>query len=139
MRDFTKRTFDLAIAVVGLIALAPLLAALAVAIKGASPGPIFFRQRRVGRGGGPFLIFHIEAAARQARRRPRVCAASEPPGRPVDPCPHGARHLAPEGGAERTGSGDGGSTVTRDLTTGSATRAATRRRPLVRWFPTQSQ
>jgi exopolysaccharide biosynthesis polyprenyl glycosylphosphotransferase len=49
-----KRGMDLAGAVLGLLVLSPLLAALAAAVKLTSPGPVFFRQRRVGRGGEEF-------------------------------------------------------------------------------------
>jgi Undecaprenyl-phosphate glucose phosphotransferase len=43
-----KRAFDLALSIAGLIVLLPLLAAIAIAIKLDSPGPVFFRQRRHG-------------------------------------------------------------------------------------------
>ncbi|MBC7832131.1 MAG: exopolysaccharide biosynthesis polyprenyl glycosylphosphotransferase [Hyphomicrobium sp.] len=43
-----KRAFDLLLSTLGLVALAPLLAAVAVLVKLDSPGPIFFRQRRYG-------------------------------------------------------------------------------------------
>jgi exopolysaccharide biosynthesis polyprenyl glycosylphosphotransferase len=52
-----KRAFDLAAACLGLIAVAPFMALIAVAIKLDSPGPVFFRQRRVGRGGAYFEVF----------------------------------------------------------------------------------
>lgn len=51
-----KRAFDLILAFLGLVLLSPLLAAVALAIKIDSPGPVFFRQQRVGRGGVPFRI-----------------------------------------------------------------------------------
>ncbi len=44
-----RRAFDLAIATLGLIAFSPLMALLAVLIKLESPGPVFFRQRRIGK------------------------------------------------------------------------------------------
>ena len=43
-----KRALDLTLSIAGLIALAPLMATVAVAIKLDSPGPVFFRQRRHG-------------------------------------------------------------------------------------------
>src|SRR5436190_6607902 len=46
-----KRAFDLVGASIGLLAVAPLLIAIAVAIKLDSRGPVFFRQLRVGRHG----------------------------------------------------------------------------------------
>lgn len=51
-----KRLFDLLLSSLGLLLLAPLLLALALAVKLDSPGPVFFRQTRVGRFGKPFLI-----------------------------------------------------------------------------------
>jgi lipopolysaccharide/colanic/teichoic acid biosynthesis glycosyltransferase len=52
-----KRLFDFVCATIGLIVLAPLLAAVAVAIKVESEGPVFYRGRRAGRYGKPFRIF----------------------------------------------------------------------------------
>jgi exopolysaccharide biosynthesis polyprenyl glycosylphosphotransferase len=49
-----KRAFDLLGVALGLLAAAPLMAAIAVAIKLDSPGPVFFRQLRVGRHGRYF-------------------------------------------------------------------------------------
>lgn len=52
----TKRLFDLVGAAVALLLLSPLLLAAALAVKLDSPGPVFFRQQRVGRGGMLFRI-----------------------------------------------------------------------------------
>ncbi len=43
-----KRALDLVLSIAGLIALAPLMGAVALAIRLDSPGPVFFRQRRHG-------------------------------------------------------------------------------------------
>ncbi len=51
-----KRSFDLLGATVGLLAVSPLLAAIAVAIKLDGRGPIFFRQLRVGQHGERFYM-----------------------------------------------------------------------------------
>ena len=51
-----KRLFDIAAAGLGLLLLSPLLLAIALWIKLDSPGPVFFRQERVGRHGVPFRI-----------------------------------------------------------------------------------
>lgn len=52
-----KRLFDIVVSLAGLLALAPLFLVLAVLIKLDSPGPVFFRQVRVGQHGRPFRIF----------------------------------------------------------------------------------
>ena len=51
-----KRAFDLLLAGLGLVVISPLLAAIALAIRLDSPGPVFYRQERVGRGGARFRI-----------------------------------------------------------------------------------
>ncbi|WP_420993392.1 sugar transferase [Cupriavidus sp. 30B13] len=51
-----KRLFDLVASAAGLLVLAPVFAAIAVAIKRESPGPVFFRQERVGLHGRTFRI-----------------------------------------------------------------------------------
>ncbi len=52
-----KRSLDLLAAMLGLLMLAPLLLLIALAIKLESPGPVFFRQERVGRHGRTFRIY----------------------------------------------------------------------------------
>jgi exopolysaccharide biosynthesis polyprenyl glycosylphosphotransferase len=51
-----KRTFDLVAASIGVVILSPVLLALAVLTKMSSPGPVFFRQERVGRDGKFFML-----------------------------------------------------------------------------------
>lgn len=51
-----KRAFDLVAASLGLLALSPLFLVVAVAIAASSPGPVFFRQERIGLHGVPFRI-----------------------------------------------------------------------------------
>ena len=43
-----KRIFDVCASGLGLIALSPLLIAIAIGVKLSSPGPVLFRQKRVG-------------------------------------------------------------------------------------------
>ena len=52
----SKRLFDWVMSSLGLLALGPLLLLIALAVKLGSPGPVFFRQERVGRFGQPFHI-----------------------------------------------------------------------------------
>ena len=57
----TKRAMDIVLAGLALLLLAPLLAAVAVAIKLDSPGPVIFRQRRYGFNQRPFRIFKFRS------------------------------------------------------------------------------
>lgn len=52
----SKRLFDWILSSLGLLVLGPVLILVALAIKLDSPGPVFFRQERVGRWGQPFRI-----------------------------------------------------------------------------------
>jgi lipopolysaccharide/colanic/teichoic acid biosynthesis glycosyltransferase len=61
-----KRLFDLLAAGAGALVLAPLLLGIALWIKRDSPGPVLFRQVRVGRHGVPFDIYKF----RTMRHRP---------------------------------------------------------------------
>ena len=57
--ELGKRALDLAIVLPVAIALAPLLAGLAAAVRLDSRGPILFRQERIGRHGKPFQILKL--------------------------------------------------------------------------------
>lgn len=52
-----KRILDVVVAAAGLAILSPVLALVALAIRLDSPGPVFFRQQRLGRDGVPFRIW----------------------------------------------------------------------------------
>lgn len=54
---FTKRLFDLALVIPGLMVLSPLFIIISLWIKVDSSGPVFFRQKRVGQYGKEFNIF----------------------------------------------------------------------------------
>jgi lipopolysaccharide/colanic/teichoic acid biosynthesis glycosyltransferase len=51
-----KRAVDLLVGMSALVVVSPLIAAVAVMVKATSPGPVFYRQQRVGRGGKRFEI-----------------------------------------------------------------------------------
>lgn len=52
----TKRLFDITASAMGLLLLLPVFIVVAVWIKSDSPGPVFYRQQRVGRAGKVFRI-----------------------------------------------------------------------------------
>ena len=55
-QKFVKRGLDLVLSFCALVALSPLLLAISVWIKCDSPGPVLFRQKRVGKGKELFAI-----------------------------------------------------------------------------------
>ena len=59
--DLAKRLLDVAIVLIVLAILAPVLAGLSVLIRLTSPGPAFFRQTRVGRGGRQFEMLKFRS------------------------------------------------------------------------------
>lgn len=56
---WVKRAFDVLAASVGLLLLAPTLAVVAALIKLTSPGPVFFRQSRLGLDGREFFVLKL--------------------------------------------------------------------------------
>jgi len=72
-----KRGIDIILSLVGLICLAPILLAAAIAIRLDSPGPALFRQTRHGFNGQPFAIYKFRSmrvmedgdVVRQAQKR----------------------------------------------------------------------
>lgn len=63
-----KRWLDLGASFVGLVLLAPLFALCAAAIKFSSPGPVFFRQYRAGKGGRLFRAVKFRSMLAEAER-----------------------------------------------------------------------
>jgi len=63
-----KRIIDFSIALVGLVVLWPLLMAIALAVRFSSPGPILYRQTRVGRDDRPFTIYKFRTMRVDAER-----------------------------------------------------------------------
>jgi len=73
-----KRALDLIAALLGLLLLSPLFLLIAVAIKLDSPGPVFFRQERVGRHGKSFRIFKFRTmSATRTTGEPQLTVAGD--------------------------------------------------------------
>ncbi len=66
--SWLKRASDLALGSLALLALAPLLGVIAVAIKLDSPGPVLYRQQRVGKDGRRFWMFKFRSMRPDAER-----------------------------------------------------------------------
>jgi len=59
--EVSKRVLDVAVSATLLIVGLPLLIVIAVGVKLSSPGPILFKQRRLGRGGTVFLCYKFRS------------------------------------------------------------------------------
>jgi Undecaprenyl-phosphate galactose phosphotransferase WbaP len=73
-----KRSMDLALALIGIFLLAPLLAVIAFVIKSESPGGVFYRQRRLGKGGQVFHVLKFRSMYRNADEILREAMARDP-------------------------------------------------------------
>jgi lipopolysaccharide/colanic/teichoic acid biosynthesis glycosyltransferase len=56
LASLASRTLDVCVASLALLALVPVIAITALAVRSTSPGPVLFRQRRLGRGMRPFTV-----------------------------------------------------------------------------------
>lgn len=59
IKNGLPRQAEAAIALVGLVMVAPLIALTAIAIAVTSRGPVIFRQKRIGRKGRPFIMYKL--------------------------------------------------------------------------------
>lgn len=64
-----KRAMDISFSAVALILSLPVLVVAALAIKLDSPGPVFFRQQRIGKDGKPFTIIKLRTMVVDAEQR----------------------------------------------------------------------
>ncbi len=63
-----KRIFDIVASLGGLIILSPMLIIVAICIKLDSKGPVFFKQKRVGKDGQPFMIYKFRTMVTDAEK-----------------------------------------------------------------------
>jgi lipopolysaccharide/colanic/teichoic acid biosynthesis glycosyltransferase len=64
-----KRLFDILFSIIGLILLSPVFLFIACLIKTDSPGPVFFRQKRVGLNEEPFFIHKFRTMSNEAEKK----------------------------------------------------------------------
>lgn len=76
-RRAVKRVFDLALALVGLCVFAPLFPVIALLVYATSPGPVFFRQIRVGRRGALFQVIKFRTMRADAEKHTGAVWASD--------------------------------------------------------------
>lgn len=75
---FIKRAFDLTVVTIGSVFALPLVGAIALAIRLDSPGPAFFRQRRIGRDGKAFYVWKFRSMVQDAQERLQKLLATNP-------------------------------------------------------------
>ncbi|MBL3590169.1 MAG: sugar transferase [gamma proteobacterium endosymbiont of Lamellibrachia anaximandri] len=74
-----KRLFDLLLTLPGLLLLLPLMAVIALWVWLDSPGPVLFRQQRVGRGGVSFALLKFRSMRVDAEKLgPKVTVGADP-------------------------------------------------------------
>jgi len=56
-----KRVMDIVGSIIALVVLAPVMLLIAIAIKLTSPGPVLFKQKRIGQYGKPFVVFKFRS------------------------------------------------------------------------------
>jgi exopolysaccharide biosynthesis polyprenyl glycosylphosphotransferase len=66
-----KALIDRIAATVAVVVFSPVLLAVAILVKRDSPGPVLFRQQRLGQGGMPFTIYKFRSMAADAEQRLR--------------------------------------------------------------------
>jgi lipopolysaccharide/colanic/teichoic acid biosynthesis glycosyltransferase len=72
-----RRAFDVVLAGLGLMVLAPVFASIALAVRLSSAGPVIFRQERVGSGARPFTLYKFRTM-RTGELGPQVTTATDP-------------------------------------------------------------
>jgi exopolysaccharide biosynthesis polyprenyl glycosylphosphotransferase len=78
-QEIVKRASDLIIGILSLIACSPIMILSALAIKLTSPGPVFYRSQRVGKGGRHFDFLKFRSMRTDTGRQ-RVVHANEKSG-----------------------------------------------------------
>jgi len=78
-RTGVKRVFDIMISVLLLLLATPIMLAAALLIKLDSPGPVFYRQERVGRNGAGFMVLKFRSMRTDAEKdgKPRWASAND--------------------------------------------------------------
>jgi exopolysaccharide biosynthesis polyprenyl glycosylphosphotransferase len=67
--DFVKRSLDIVGSIGGILALSPLMLTIAAVIKMTSPGPVIFKQIRLGKRGVPFVFYKFRSMSVNADDR----------------------------------------------------------------------
>ncbi len=76
--DFLRRSVDIMASLIGVVVLFPLFILVGIAIKWDSPGPVFYRARRVGRYGREFRLWKFRTMVADAESQgPGITASGD--------------------------------------------------------------
>jgi lipopolysaccharide/colanic/teichoic acid biosynthesis glycosyltransferase len=75
----TKRVLEIVLSSLGLVVVSPVFLLAALAVKLNSDGPIFFRQKRIGRNFKPFSILKFRSMVEDAPQRGAAITAGDDP------------------------------------------------------------
>lgn len=73
-----KRVLDVLLASLAFVLLSPLMAVVAILVKVTSPGPVFYRQARLGKRGRPLRVWKFRSMYVDADRRLKALLAADP-------------------------------------------------------------
>ena len=66
-----KRAFDIVVSIIAIIIFSPVMLGTAIAVKASSPGPVIFRQERVGLHNRPFQMYKFRSMEVQSPEQER--------------------------------------------------------------------
>jgi lipopolysaccharide/colanic/teichoic acid biosynthesis glycosyltransferase/dTDP-glucose pyrophosphorylase len=89
--EISKRIMDVTLSAFGIILLFPLFLLIAIAIKMDSPGPIFYIQKRCGKGGGLFGMLKFRTMVANAERLQKELIAKNEIDGPIFKMPNDPR------------------------------------------------
>ncbi len=78
-QQVTKRVGDIIISILALIILSPLYLITSLGVKMSGPGPIFYAQERIGKGGKPFMIYKFRSMVADAEKQGPALSSDHDP------------------------------------------------------------
>jgi lipopolysaccharide/colanic/teichoic acid biosynthesis glycosyltransferase len=73
-----KRVFDFIVSALGIVVFSPVLILSALLVKVDSPGPIFFKQQRIGKEFRPFWIYKFRTMRASLEQGPNITIGNDP-------------------------------------------------------------
>ena len=77
--DIYQRVFDVLLSTIGIMMSIPFIVIFGIAVKLDSPGPVFYTQERVGKGGRRFKVIKLRSMIRDAEKNGAQWAEKDDP------------------------------------------------------------